>query len=117
MFLPHGRRCHPTGGARGRAASGAILLGLMQNILDLASEGPGGHHRDPATPGYSEVLDLALALLAGRLDPVGVDALLAGNAARIYRLGGASAGSPPPESGRARPGPARSARTASRAAR
>jgi L-fuconolactonase len=39
---------------------------------------------------YGEVLDLALALLAGRLDPVDVDAVLAGNAARIYRLGGAA---------------------------
>ncbi len=39
---------------------------------------------------YSEVLDLALALLAGRLDPVEVDAVLAGNAARIYRLDGAA---------------------------
>jgi hypothetical protein len=37
---------------------------------------------------YGEVLDLALALLAGRLDPVEVDAVLAGNAARICRLGG-----------------------------
>jgi L-fuconolactonase len=38
---------------------------------------------------YSEVLDLALTLLAGRLDPVEVDAVLAGSAARIYRLGDA----------------------------
>ncbi len=38
---------------------------------------------------YGEVLDLAVALLAGRLGPAGVDAVLAGNAARFYRLGGA----------------------------
>ncbi len=39
---------------------------------------------------YGEVLNLTLALLAGRLDPAEVDAVLAGNAARIYGLGSAA---------------------------
>jgi L-fuconolactonase len=44
---------------------------------------------------YGEVLDLAVTLLSGRLGSAEVDAVLAGNAARIYGLG-APAGSPPP---------------------
>jgi L-fuconolactonase len=44
---------------------------------------------------YGEVLDLAVALLAGRLGPAELDAVLAGNAVRIYGLGGAA--SSPPE--------------------
>jgi L-fuconolactonase len=35
---------------------------------------------------YGEVLDLAVALLAGRLDSAGTDAVLGGNAVRIYGL-------------------------------
>jgi L-fuconolactonase len=35
---------------------------------------------------YGEVLDLAVALLAGRLGSAGMDAVLGGNAVRIYRL-------------------------------
>jgi L-fuconolactonase len=36
---------------------------------------------------YGEVLDLAVALLAGRLGPAGTDGVLGGNALRIYGLG------------------------------
>jgi L-fuconolactonase len=39
---------------------------------------------------YREVLDLAVALLAGRLGSAGMDAVLGANAARIYGLGGAA---------------------------
>ncbi|HUY51453.1 MAG TPA: amidohydrolase family protein [Streptosporangiaceae bacterium] len=37
--------------------------------------------------GYGDVLQLATAVLAARLGPADSDAVLAGNAARIYRLG------------------------------
>jgi L-fuconolactonase len=35
---------------------------------------------------YGEVLQLATTVLAGRLGPADIDAVLAGNAVRIYRL-------------------------------
>jgi L-fuconolactonase len=35
---------------------------------------------------YGEVLQLATTVLAGCLGPAGTEAVLAGNAARIYRL-------------------------------
>jgi len=39
---------------------------------------------------YGEVLDLAVALLSGRLGSAEMEAVLGGNAARIYGLGGAA---------------------------
>jgi L-fuconolactonase len=39
---------------------------------------------------YGEVLDLAVALLSGRLGSAGMEAVLGGNAVRIYGLGGAA---------------------------